>query len=58
LRRASRRCGPPRTPLASRPIADVELVRAGAALMDQLEIYPMPLRMQAPGECPLQRWIA
>ena len=41
----------PRTPLPPRPIADDELSRAGAALMDELEIYPMRLRAQAPGEC-------
>jgi UDP-MurNAc hydroxylase len=41
----------PRTPLPPRPIADDELTRAGAAMMDELALYPMRLRMQAPDAC-------
>ena len=41
----------PRTPLESRPVPDDELARAGAALVNELERYPLHLRANAPGEC-------
>lgn len=41
----------PREPRPPRPISNGELSRAGAALADEVEVYPMRLRSGAPGEC-------
>jgi L-ascorbate metabolism protein UlaG (beta-lactamase superfamily) len=41
----------PRMPLPARPVADADLVSAGAAMVAELELYPDRLRMHAPREC-------